>query len=141
MKSRLRLLILFVTLALALAACSDNALTEKTPQPETIQAFKAEPATNNGDPARGIQVFGRMPCLTCHTLAGAGPGIGPALDKIGTTAATRLPGVTDAQYLRHAVIKPEDLNLPSYKNVMPGFGASLSPTEINDLVAYLLSLR
>ncbi len=146
MNFRLRLLIVVLGLAFGLtglAACSENALTEKTPQAETIQAFKAEPTTNNGNARRGVQVFGRLPCLTCHTLAGSGDtkATAPSLDKIGINAATRLPGVTAAQYLRHAVTKPEDLNLPNFKNIMPGFGSSLTPTELEDLVAHLLSLN
>jgi mono/diheme cytochrome c family protein len=126
-----------------LSACADDALTNPPPKAETIQAFKAEPAVNNGDVNRGARIFGRLPCLTCHTLGGSPvtnvPA--PALDKIGTNAATRLPGVNAAQYLRHAVIKPEDLKLHDYNNIMPGFGATLQPGELEDLVAFLLSLK
>lgn len=146
--AKLRLLFLFFSLTaliIGLAACSENALTDKTPDADATAAFKAEPVTNTGDAARGIAVFGRMPCLTCHSLsASAGskaPAIGPALEHIGTNAATRVPGVTAAQYLRHAIVKPEDLAIPNYHNVMPSFGASLSQTDLDDLVAYLLTLK
>jgi mono/diheme cytochrome c family protein len=143
---RLRPLIFLVILAfglIGLAACSENAQNDPPPKPETIQAFKAEPATNAGDATRGLQVFGRMPCLTCHTLAGSGEskGIAPNLDNIGVNASTRLPGVNAAQYLRHAVTNPQDLGIPNYHNVMPSFSPSLNQTELEDLVAYLLTLR
>ncbi len=148
MNFRFRALVLILTLAFAivgLAACSENAQTDKTPDAHATAAFKAEPATNNGDPAKGLQVFGRMPCLTCHTVSGMGSGdkeaAAPTLDHIGTNAAARVPGVTAAQYIRHAILKPEDLTIPLYHNVMPSFSASLSPTDLDNLVAYLLSLK
>ena len=149
MNAKLRALLLIVTLALfvtGLAACSENAQTDKTPDATATAAFKAEPATNKGDPAKGIQVFGRLPCLTCHTLTGTGGGnvqaaAAPSLDHIGTNAATRVPGVNAAQYIRHAILKPEDLTIPLYHNVMPSFSATLSPADLDNLVAYLLSLK
>ena len=148
MNFNFRSLFLILTLALVvvgLAACSENAQTDKTPDASATAAFLAEPATNNGDAAKGIQVFGRMPCLTCHTVSGMNGGppqaAAPTLDHIGTNAATRVPGVTAAQYLRHAVLKPDDLTIPEYHNVMPSFSASLSQTDLDNLVAYLLTLK
>ena len=148
MASKFRTLFLILALALlvsGLAACSENAQTDKTPDATATAAFKAEPATNSGDPAKGIQVFGRMPCLTCHAINGVGladkEAAAPTLDHIGTNAATRVPGVTAAQYIRHAILKPEDLTIPLYHNVMPSFSTSLSQSDLDNLVAYLLTLK
>jgi mono/diheme cytochrome c family protein len=145
---KFRSLFLIVTLALlvvGLAACSETAQTDKTPDASAMASYLAEPATNNGDATRGIQVFGRMPCLTCHTITGMNGGppqaAAPTLDHIATNAATRLPGVTAAQYIRHAILKPEDLTIPEYHNVMPSFSTSLNQTDLNNLVAFLLTLK
>ncbi len=137
-----RLLPLLFLLILALVACGD-AYSNPTPNSDSVKGFKAEPATNNGIAANGEKVFYRMPCLSCHTLNGSGgtEANAPALDKIGITAATRVASVTAAQYIRHILIKPEDASLPNYRKIMPGFANSLSTTELDDLVAYLLTLK
>ncbi|NWJ47433.1 MAG: c-type cytochrome [Chloroflexi bacterium] len=138
-----KLVSLLVLVAVMLAACSEDALTNPTAGPDIVKAFKAEPLTNNGKATNGELVFYRLPCLSCHLLNGSGglEGRAPALDKIGTTGATRVEGVTAVQYLRHAILKPEDLRLPDLRNIMPSFANTLSPSELEDLVAYLLTLK
>ncbi|HEX2909993.1 MAG TPA: c-type cytochrome [Chloroflexia bacterium] len=136
-------LLLAVFMTLFLTACSEDALTNPPVKPEVLNAFKAEPTTNQGDPTKGEKVFMRLPCLTCHELNGQGTehNFGPELDHIGTTAATRLAGVNAAQYIRHALLSPQELSLPEFKPVMPGFGTTVSNQEINDLVAFLLNQK
>jgi len=137
-----RLIPLVFLLILALVACGD-AYSNPTPNSDMVKGFKAEPVTNNGNSANGEKVFNRMPCLSCHTLSGSGgtEANAPALDKIGVTAGTRVAGVSGAQYIRHILIKPDDASLPNYRKIMPGFANSLTSTEMDDLVAYLLSLK
>jgi hypothetical protein len=48
--------------------------------------------------------------------------------------------VATAQYIRHALLKPQDLRVDGYAQIMPGFGTSISSNELDDLVAYLLTL-
>lgn len=130
-------------LLLLMAACGGESLTNPTPKPDTVKAFLAEPATNSGNPVSGKAAFEKFPCLSCHTLSGSGgtAAVAPALDKIGTTAATRIEGATAAQYIRHMLIKPDDIQLPNYRNIMPSFVNSATPQELEDLVAYLLTLK
>ena len=136
---------LFLISLLILVACGSD-ITIPVTTPEQVAAFKAEKDLNNGNAANGQKVFTRLPCLTCHVLSSSGQTpttgvIAPPLDKVGTTAATRLAGVSAVQYLRHALVMPNDLALQDYRKVMPGFGNSLTTQELDDLEAYLLTLK
>jgi mono/diheme cytochrome c family protein len=135
--------IAFLLISLLLVACGGESLTNPTPKPDVVKAFQAEPATNNGNPSLGQVAFEKFPCLSCHTLNGSGgtAAVAPALDKIGTTAATRIEGANAAQYIRHMLVKPEDIQLPNYRNIMPSFINSATPQELENLVAYLLTLK
>jgi mono/diheme cytochrome c family protein len=141
--TRLSQIMVLVLLILVLTACGGEGLTNPTPKPEVINSFKAEPVSNNGNSQEGEKIFYRMPCMSCHTYKGSGgtQGVAPALDKIGTNADSRLPGVTAAQYIRHVILKPEDIRLPDMRNVMPSFANTLKPQELDDLVAFLLTLK
>src|SRR5690349_16819377 len=126
-------------LAMGLSGCGQTS----SAQSDLRQAFQAEPQTNQGDANRGVQVFSRLPCLSCHTFKGSESKQygAPPLDHIAQTAAGRLSGVNAAQYIRHALLKPQDLRVEGYAQIMPGFGTSLSSNELDDLIAYLLTLK
>jgi mono/diheme cytochrome c family protein len=142
---RLRAIVLFLALllvGLGLAACTDNAIENQPAKQEVIDRFKATPDDPNGNARNGAIIFAKLPCISCHALGSAGGGVGPALDKIGTNAATRIPGVTAAQYLHHILTNPEDASLPDYRNTtMPSFATSATKEELRDLVAFLLTQK
>lgn len=47
-----------------------------------------------------------------------------------------------ADYLRESIVDPGAYVVPGYQDSMPrDLGRDLSPTDLDDLVAYLLSLR
>lgn len=92
--------------------------------------------------ARGGQVYRAMGCGSCHDPNLFGQRIGPALDHIGTTAETRRPGQAAADYVRQSILDPGAFVVPGYQDSMPrDLGRDLSPTDLDALVAYLLSLR
>ncbi len=131
-------------LVLLLTACGGggNAIENQSMKPEVIARFKAAPDDTSGDPAKGLAIFGKSPCVSCHAINGNGAAIGPALDQIGTNAAKRVPNVTAAQYIHHILTNPEDANLPNYRSTtMPSFAATLSQQELKDLTAFLLNLK
>ena len=141
-KGGFALALLLLSLLLASCAEAGNAIENQPVKPEAIARFKATPDDAGGDPRQGAIVFAKFPCVSCHAINGSGGGVGPALDKIGLTAASRVAGVTAAQYIYHVLTYPEDASLPNYRNtVMPGFGTSATPPELRDLTAYLLSLK
>jgi nitric oxide reductase subunit C len=111
-----------------------------------------------GNAERGAALFARLPCASCHDVKTPWPGgeICPNLGNIATEAAriVRLPEyrgkATDAAgYIRESIVDPNAYVVPGARyrtdagqSVMPAiFGAMLSRAEIDDLVAFLLTLR
>ncbi len=96
-------------------------------------------APADGTPAgRGAQIFANSPCTACHTVAGTSKGyVGPNLTHLGSRTTIAAGILTNdpkdlAAWIEHpAEIKPGAQ--------MPDFG--LSGDELNDLVAYLETLK
>jgi nitric oxide reductase subunit C len=92
--------------------------------------------------ARGRQVYRSLGCGSCHEPNFFGQRLGPPVDKVGTAAETRRPGLSAAEYLREAILDPGAYLVPGYQDSMPrDLGRDLSPTDLDALVAYLLSLK
>lgn len=108
------------------------------PRGETEAA--AEEAT-----MRGEALFWKpeLACFQCHTIGGRGGSRGPDLTRVGARAAQRVPGLTAEQYLREKVRAGAayEFKVPGYVPMMPGVGQTLSSEQLDDLVAYLLSLK
>ncbi len=81
-------------------------------------------------------------CYLCHTVTGAGGLRGPDVARIAEVASARRPGVSADEYLRESITNPAAYLVPDYPSIMPAnFGDRLSTDQIEDLVAYLKSLR
>lgn len=112
----------------------------------SLQSIPASLTGGLGDPDRGRELLidrQKGDCLSCHklgmlsTIAEQG-GIGPALDEIGSR-------FSDAQ-LRQVLVEPKayfaDTIMPSYYRAEAGGEPSiLTAAEVEDLVAYLKTLR
>ncbi len=93
---------------------------------------------------RGKAIFWdrSVACFACHAVAGQGGRRAPDLAGVGTRAATRKPGVTGAEYIREHIKQGSQYGgVPGYPTIMPPFGQRLTPAQIEDLVAYLGSLK
>lgn len=150
----MRIIFLFlVGLLFGLSACGERA----TPTPQPIVAAILQPLPP-GDPAQGEKLFrrtllGARPepgCITCHSLAPATVLLGPSLADIATRSATTIQqadyqGQAESveQYLQESISAPNVYLAPGFApDVMrPTFAAELSPQEIADLVAFLLTLK
>jgi L-cysteine S-thiosulfotransferase len=100
-----------------------------------------------GDPKAGETLFasatiGSNPgCKTCHSIDGSKL-VGPSLQGIASRAATRVPGESADQYIRTSITDPNAFVVPDFpQGVMPSFKTVLSDTQLNDLVAYLMTLK
>ncbi|MDB6172627.1 MAG: rane-bound dehydrogenase protein [Chthoniobacteraceae bacterium] len=93
-----------------------------------------------GDIKRGEQLFLKHPtaaCVVCHSLRGAGGTVGPLLDGIATRK--------DAVYIKESLLEPNKVLAEGFAQLgaspMPPMGLILKPQELEDIQAYLQTLK
>jgi mono/diheme cytochrome c family protein len=106
----------------------------------------AAPSGGAGDAAAGKEVFANETapaCGSCHSLKAGVTLVGPSLANIGAQAGSMEAGKSDEQYLRESITDPNAFVVEGFPaNVMPTvYGSQLTSKQIDDLVAYLLSLK
>ncbi|NJN67918.1 MAG: cytochrome c [Chloroflexaceae bacterium] len=109
------------------------------------------PADGPGDPKIGQQLFfktqemtGAPTCSTCHTLETEEPAIvGPNLSGVALRARVRVPGQSAEAYLRESMLDPSAHVVEGYQQgiMVRNYADYLTPQQINDLVAFLLTLE
>jgi mono/diheme cytochrome c family protein len=114
------------------------------PWPRRVEALPP------GTAAAGAALFhGRFACTTCHgdpTLPGSAR-IGPSLHDFAKTGATRIVGVSVAQYAYESLLVPGAFIAPecaggqpcAQQSPMPLYGEVMTPQEMADLISYLLA--
>ena len=106
-----------------------------------VLACAPEPAATEPVP-RGRQLYRSLGCANCHEPNLLGQRLGPPLDHVGTGAETRRPGLSAAEYVRQSIVDPGSYVVPGYNDTMPrDIGRDPSPTDLDALVTYLLSLK
>jgi cytochrome c2 len=102
-----------------------------------------------GDPEHGQALFnifqpdaGYM-CATCHWTDREDRLIGPGLLNIGARAASRVEGQNEVQYIYNSIVNPGAYLVEGFPDgLMPRNWAQIyTQEEINDIIAYLLTLR
>ncbi len=92
-----------------------------------------------GDAKRGKTIFYEhemASCTRCHQINSEGGVVGPPLDGIA--------GRKDTDYLRESLIDPQATiaeGFPVEVSPMPPFGVLLSPQELEDVLAFLMTLK
>jgi mono/diheme cytochrome c family protein len=128
--------------------------TAETPV-ETAEPQAAEEVQAAADPQRGREIFfnggahesyqQKFACTTCHSLDGTVSGedaSGPSLLGVADRAGERVPGLSAEEYIRESIVDPAAFLTPTYRNGMTKFGGRyLSAEELDDLIAFLLTLR
>jgi len=108
------------------------------------EAFGVLPVQAMNVAARGRDLFTGSPgnCATCHALEPDVVIVGPSLAGVATRAGERVSGQSAADYLRNSILHPSDFVVPGFPDVMArSLGDALSGDEINDLIAFLLTLE
>jgi mono/diheme cytochrome c family protein len=108
----------------------------------TSPATTTSTTSASGNVAAGKTVFASNSCATCHTFtpAGANGTIGPNLDTQPAVDA-KLTHLSVAAFLKRCITDPYAYIPKGYHSgLMPTtFGKSLSSSQLNDLVAFILS--
>jgi cytochrome c2 len=102
-----------------------------------------------GDPARGEQLYyenalgQNVSCRVCHSLDPGVVVVGPSFAGLGTRAASQVPGKTAEEYLRESILHPNDFKVPGFEDrqMLQNFGEILTEEQIDDLIAFLLTLK
>jgi mono/diheme cytochrome c family protein len=127
------LFLVLLVLLVSLAACGGGA----SPAPS---------GGNGGAAAEGKTVFNQVaspPCSSCHSIEAGVTLVGPSLAGIGSAAGTIESGTSAEEYLKQSIVDPNAYITPGFGgNIMPAsYGTQLTEKQINDLVAYLMTLK
>lgn len=127
-------------------AASSSATTtsaSSTTSGTTTSSATTTSSGGGGDAAAGKTVFASSGCAACHTFqpAGATGNVGPDLDKAPASDAKADNNMALAAFVKESIVDPDKYIAKGYsKGIMPTtFGSSLSSTQVNDLVAFILS--
>ncbi len=82
-------------------------------------------------------------CIVCHSLEAGKTLVGPSLAGIATYAETAVPGMSAEEFLRQAILEPDQHQMEGYPaGVMyQEYGQDLSQEDIEALVAFMLTLK
>ncbi len=137
--SRKTLFVLVLSLVmLALAACGGGGEAPAEEEPignaANGEALFAQPTigTNN---APG--------CITCHSLEPDVVIVGPSQAGLATRAQSRVPGMSAADYIHQSIVEPNAYVVEGFAEglMYQFYGQDLTEDQINDLVAYTLTLE
>ena len=119
---------------------STESRLDQTPMPRVGQA--------TGNPTNGKQLFNTfqpaagIACATCHHVDSEARLVGPGLLNVGKRAETRVQGMSAVEYLRQSIVSPSAYVVEGYTDLMPkNWGRVFSDKQIDDLIAYLLTLK
>lgn len=92
----------------------------------------------------GRQIFeGKGICVTCHTIGRSGALRFPDLEGIGARAGSRVPGLSDLEYLTQTLYEPDAFIVPGFIPGMPAVNkppVGLTDDEIKAVIAFLQSM-
>lgn len=141
MNKKMLLTILALVLVLLLAACGGGG-----------DAPASEGGDNSiGDVANGEKLYNQTVvgsasapgCVTCHSLEPDVVLVGPSHAGLGDRAGSYKEGMSAEDYLRESLADPDAHIVEGYTpGVMyQNFGEDLQAREVNDLIAYMLTLK
>lgn len=132
-----------------LAACGGD---DSDPVPTATEAAAEATATteeaapdegsSGGDAEAGRQVAAQ--CLACHTIDGS-TGVGPTWQGLYNSEVTLEDGSTvtaDEEYIRESIVDPNAKIHEGFPaGVMTDYSSILSEQQIDDVIAYIVSLQ
>lgn len=143
MNKNILILLVIGALLLSLAACGiDDVLPNNSPSDEPTPVGNVE----NGEALFAKPTIGanNAPgCITCHSLEADVVIVGPSQAGLATRAESRVPGQSAEDYIRASITDPNAFVVEGFaEGVMyQNYGTDLTAAEINDLVAFSLTLK
>ena len=106
-------------------------------------------ASLGGDPTRGEELYYELSlgqnvsCRVCHSLEPDVRLVGPSFAGVATRAATRIPGLSAEEYIRQSILDPNAYVVEGFPagQMLQNFDEILTDEQLDDLVAFLLSLK
>ncbi len=125
----------------------DNVVT--LAEGEILPIYLNDARLSGGDPKRGRQLFNETAlgtnasCRICHSLRPGVDIVGPSFAGVATRAETRVPGLSAEEYLRQSILDPNAYVVEGFSEDMapPNFAELLTDEQVDDLVAFLMTLR
>jgi mono/diheme cytochrome c family protein len=111
----------------------------------TAQVPDAATLPTSGDAGHGAVIFNQgvgdaPPCAACHRTDSSAL-VGPGLGGLSARAGSRVSGLSARDYVYQSIVSPARYLVSGYTNVMySSYGEKLSPQDIADVMAYVLSL-
>jgi hypothetical protein len=116
---------------------------QKEVQPPKETALGAEMTTAEMVKVGQEIMAGKGICLTCHTVGKSGALRFPDLAGVGEKAKTRVPGLSDVEYLAQTMYEPTAFVVPGFPPAMPPVNQppiALTDQEILCVIAALQTL-
>jgi mono/diheme cytochrome c family protein len=115
----------------------------------TILAACGGKPAGAGDSAAGEALFTQATinsapgCATCHSTEPGEVIVGPSLAGVASRAGERVEGQTAEQYLRNSILDPNAYVVDGFSagTMYQDFASVLNDQQVDDLVAYLLTLK
>lgn len=142
MNRKMLLTMLVIVLVLLLAACGGGG-------GDTAESSGG--GSSVGDAANGETLYNQVTigsasapgCVTCHSLEPDVVLVGPSHAGLAGRAGTYIEGMSAEEYLRESIMDPDAHIVEGFTpGVMyQNFGTELKAGEVNDLIAYMLTLN
>ena len=116
---------------------------QKEVQPPTETVIRADLTTADMVTVGRQIMEGKGLCLTCHTIGRSGALRFPDLDGVASRAATRVPGLSDVEYLAQSLYAPDTFIVAGFNPGMPVINKppiGLTDQEILCVIATLQSM-
>ncbi len=131
------------TVTRTVTAAASTPATPTTTAASSTAATTTSSGPSGGNVAAGRALFASNGCASCHTFkpAGATGKVGPDLDTAPATDAKADHNMALAAFVKQSITDPNAYIAKGFSSgIMPAtFGKQLSPSQVNDLVAFILS--
>jgi cytochrome c551/c552 len=117
--------------------------------PGQTASLAFQDARLSADPEAGKRLFSGATlgasagCQICHSLEPGVQLVGPSLAGVATRAETRVPGLSAQDYLMQSLVDPDAHVVAGFQpgQMRPDLADALTQQQLDDLVAFLLTLR